>query len=394
MNELSSILFTGSHPDNDARDGFAKCLAGLPIKHPINPSHIVVRGVSIYGFRALAEDGKIHAYVAILRCGKAAVIRLAKSVRRPEDVRPFTLGGKVYVSYATGLAGGGKIRVNEVDIENATVGNDIHVVYPESKAREKNWAFWSKGDEVFALYRVSPTVVLKRVEARPSKWVFAEHYTGLGQDLPGVHIGSQMVEHEGRHFFMAHRHYPWGARGKSIYIGSLAQIAGPESDVALNPTALFHGVRTLALYGATGSGPVASVTYYAGLCIRDGVFRVSCGVNDRFSEFVSLPGTLVSQDPLPVASALTDWEVAASKSPKARSHSLTQYSPSQIELAEKRAAICGPCEHRDAKVRLKVETGAGTVEAYRVGCELCHSCGSNLSLVHGSCPEGKWPDNS
>lgn len=302
LEELPDIEYVGQSPDDGLRQRFMAVIQDSGVGNVFNPSFYESDPVNVYAFRAIpAGSRQLQSYVSIETPTGSTLSQIspeqfpALNVPRLIDPKIFTVGADIFLTFNSGWfpSGSNDIFVMQV---YPTMGHPKKVLYGGRRDMERNWAFFSEGGEVFAIYQVAPLVILRLERVSKHAWHMAEHFR---QDQPGefqdLSLGTQPVRHEDRYYFMAHRKYL--LRQKKLYLGRLCALDAAARTVTLADTWMAHSPESLLGSPVKHNSNLYSCTYFSGLQAIGPNLSLGYGINDvdfGFSalSLESLPGRL------------------------------------------------------------------------------------------------------
>jgi len=249
-----------------------------------NPSIFRFKGELLYAYRTGWEGAQIH--VATLSENYVPLRAKSLDLWHPrasygrEDPRLFTFGGRLHVSYVGVLGGAGGITTHQMYArlsDDLAVEEVFHPEYAGRQAWEKNWAFFEAQDSLYAVYSVSPHVILK-VDGNSAARAYETPYPG---PWSGGHLRGGASP-----LLVGDRYYHWfhGAKqaaGWRIYNAGLYSFrADPPFDVlSYTPDPIsWADLRTKP------RDVWAAVIFPCGAVLERGRWRVSMGWHDRQCE--------------------------------------------------------------------------------------------------------------
>lgn len=257
-------------------------LKGVSNKHNLsnvfNPSFNISDKSGVVSFRAISED-KMSSFVLInsflLNISEAWASRLG--CKQLIDPKVFNANGGVYVTFNSGYVKGG----NDIYVMKVSPSFEVpkKVVYKDRKDQERNWAFFSVGGDIFALYWANPAIVLKLEKVTDSTWEFFDCNLGPPTENPvDITLGTQLEEIEGKHYFVGHKKLV--RNGKKIYLGKLGLFDFNANTVSYEDQWLAHSIDSL--YGAEPktNKNLFSCTYFSGIQNIKNELVLGYGIND------------------------------------------------------------------------------------------------------------------
>jgi FkbM family methyltransferase len=197
-----------------------------------------------------------------------------------EDPRLFMHQGRVHVSY-TGVAGQQRIVHTSVLYARLTadcqqVEQQWYPYYEDRNSWEKNWAFFSHGDELYAVYSIAPHRILRIDGSRATlayESAFPFRWSG------GVLRGGASPLRVGNEWW--HVFHDRVKQGMNVYRGGLYAFSAepPFAPLRLVPEPIMQAEpETLPV------GQPTAVVFPGGVVRQDDRLIVALGVHDRWTE--------------------------------------------------------------------------------------------------------------
>ena len=283
--ELPALRFCGERPDAGLASRFVEVVSGIGVGNVFNPSFHESGAVRVFAFRAIPDGSReLVSFVSVEDRSGRTLNRISPSLYqgidapRLIDPKVFTIGDEVYLTFNSGWvpAGGNDIFVMKV---YPTMGAPRKVVYAARQDQERNWAFFSEGGEVYAIYRIAPLVILRLERESSDAWLLADHFRGAGADVPhDLTLGTQPSRHAGRYYFMAHRKYV--VKRKKVYLGRLCALDPGTMTVTAGDSWIAHSPESVLGSAVKRNTNLYSCTYFSGLQASDSGITLGYGVND------------------------------------------------------------------------------------------------------------------
>ena len=203
--------------------------AGGGTVHVFNPA--ILRGPDglVMAYRVVLPDGSRHIAMCRLRDDWSVADESVTPVSdhlsyadaataddlhaKPADPRLLTIRGRLYMHFNSGSRPKPN-RIYLIEIDPATllpIGKAREVMRPGPRQLvEKNWMLFEHGDDVFAVYQLSPLVILRVDLSDPERVVCTDAYTHQWDSWPyeeaygELRGGATPVHHEGRLYFVVH----------------------------------------------------------------------------------------------------------------------------------------------------------------------------------------------
>jgi len=258
------------------------CFAGL--SNIFNPSfHILFGDATIFAFRAIPDgDDRIMSYVVISKGQKTTRLNISENYcsslkcLQLIDPKVFTLHDGCYITFNSGhVKDGNDIFVMKVYPE---LEKPKRIIYEGRQKQERNWAFFSRDGETYALYWLNPLKLLRLKLATDDTWEFETFHEGTETELPDVTLGTQLSEHENKYYFVGHRKYV--AKGKKLYLGKPGCLDFDGRRVEFGESWFAHSKESLHGSKTKHNHNLFSCTYFSGIQIIGGKAVLGYGVND------------------------------------------------------------------------------------------------------------------
>ncbi|MEM9305277.1 MAG: hypothetical protein AAGE01_24425 [Pseudomonadota bacterium] len=267
---------------------FRQQVASLPVSNVFNPSFHVDDRAAVLAFRAIVDgEQELAAFVAV----DDELIRLdgltpPVAVPRLIDPKVFALDDRVFITFHSGVVSPrNQVFVMEV---HPRVGPIREVIYSRRRPQERNWAFFSKGGDIHAVYWLNPLMVLKLVRETENAWVMARAWAPrLDPHLPeNLTLGTPLAGHPDGFRFVGHGKTM--VDGKKIYQGRAGLFDFERRAITLDDEWLVHSLASMAGSPIKHNTHLHSCTYFSGIQVVGGETVVGYGVNDVDYGFASL----------------------------------------------------------------------------------------------------------
>jgi len=161
------------------------------------------------------------------------------------------------------------------------IGPPKRLIYKNRQKFEKNWAFFSEGDEIYALYRIDPLKILKVKNIGATSWEVEDFYCDKRQNIElsnNLTIGTQLSMVNDKYYFVAHKRYYF--LGKKIYLGKFCALDFSKKKIRPGKYWLAHSLKSL--FGSTikTNANLLSCTYFSGIQTSDDSVKLGYGIND------------------------------------------------------------------------------------------------------------------
>jgi len=130
------------------------------------------------------------------------------NVPRLIDPKIFKINHELFVTFNSGwIREGNDLFIMKVYPE---FESPKRVVYKNRQKQERNWAFFSRDNDIYALYWINSLKILRLTDKDGACWEFEDYSSEetLNNKLPSdLTIGTQLSELEGKYYFIAHKKY-------------------------------------------------------------------------------------------------------------------------------------------------------------------------------------------
>lgn len=198
-----------------------------------------------------------------------------------EDPRLFVYRDRLHVGYTGVQVSAAGMRTGQFYAELSEDFRPVRVHTPAYAARrpwEKNWVFFARGKVLYAVYSVMPHRVLQIHGDRVAEAGFHDH----APPWSGGHMrgGASPVLVGDRYYHWFHGRDDGPGAGSAYNTGVMTFAADPPFRVlAVTPTPLMKADPT-----TKPDSQHVPVVFACGAVLRDGVWTVSYGVHDRWTE--------------------------------------------------------------------------------------------------------------
>ncbi len=254
-----------------------------------NPSLIVHNSVTYIAFRIYdATTKSILALIYVLkddevinRINLSETFFEKENISKVADPKLFVLNSKVYCTFNTGdgnkINGNNKIFIATLDEKGIL---EYYICeYSQRQRTEKNWAFYSIDNTLYALYSLEPLTILKAAEVKPHAIVFESHFRDTKQHFKNYSIGTPLCEHDGKFMFIAHKKYY--RNRKRLYLGKPCELDITNTPkLKRNTTTLLHSFKSIFGNKHKFNKNLISCTYFSGIQKYGHNLVVSYGIND------------------------------------------------------------------------------------------------------------------
>src|SRR5690606_17435854 len=199
---------------NDYTDRLKAILSETGLSNIFNPSLLHSGDNVIIVFRAIdnAIPDRIQSYLLVLKDDFEVVSLVNLTIHAQKFAVPVAADPKlflghnkaIWLTFNTGYSKTG----NDIYIMRVfpQLGTPMKCTYPKREKIEKNWAFFFEEDTLFALYSISPAVVLRAFNSSGSEIAFALHHSERASTDSKLTIGTQVFSLGDSEFgLIAHR---------------------------------------------------------------------------------------------------------------------------------------------------------------------------------------------
>jgi len=255
-------------------------------KYAFNPSFVAYNRKKYLAIRLY--DGKLNSIISLLFVWgddeRIQTINLSEhfnnreGISKVSDPKLFVMNDALWGVFNTGYTeSNNSIVLFKLKGEN--INKYYFCDYAERSYVEKNWAFYSVNNELFALYSISPMIVLSAKKFKGNRIIFEQYCVNENTQYSNYSIGSPMVNVDGRLLFVAHKKIY--CLGKRLYLGrpfTFTHIVEPE--LKARKVFLMHSI--MALFGCVKkfNKNLISCTYFSGISYTGSEIQLSYGIND------------------------------------------------------------------------------------------------------------------
>ncbi len=256
-------------------------------KYSLNPSFIRFQEVNYLAIRLYDEERKgIIAKLYVWKDGgpiKSVDLsdffleRVGTS--KVADPKLFIMNNKVWGTFNTGYVDKINNEVGLFELSEEQISNYYFCSYDQRTRIEKNWAFYSKNDEIYCLYGISPLRILKVKEKANHGIEFEMHHQDKEIDFDSYTIGTPLSFFNDAYYFIGHKKFY--RKGKRLYLGRPFKLElGDRPNVSSKRVFLFHNIRSLFGNKFKFNKNLISCTYFSGIQIVDNKAYLTYGIND------------------------------------------------------------------------------------------------------------------
>lgn len=199
------------------------------------------------------------------------------------DPKIFSLNNEVWITFNSGYqkSGFNSLYIAKVYPE---LGQPIECNYENRVNVEKNWAFYSFENYLYALYSLNPLTILRSIKPlskikQSHDLLFSKYYLNT-ESKNKLSIGTQLQEYKKNSYFIAHKKISF--LGKRLYLGVPCKInlKDPHPELRVSSIYLAHSISSL--WGSLNkhNKNLISCSYFSGLQIKDNMAYLGYGIND------------------------------------------------------------------------------------------------------------------
>lgn len=285
---------------NDYTDRLKAILKDTGLSNIFNPSLLHFGDNLIMTFRAIDDvnHGRIESFLLVIEDGFEGMSLVNLTIHAQQHGIPIAADPKLFLEHD-------KAIWLTFNTGYSKIGNDIYVmrvfpqleapmkcIYPTRKKIEKNWAFFFEEDNLFALYSVNPTVILRASNPSETDVAFSlHHHKHTSTDLK-LTIGTQVFSlGDDELGLIAHRKITF--LGKRLYYGVPVKISKSGQGYQVNVCNVKIAHNFISLFGARKkhNKNLISCTYFSGVCSRGEEVLLGYGINDINYSFATLQKT-------------------------------------------------------------------------------------------------------
>jgi len=151
--------------------------------------------------------------------------------------------------------------------------------YDKRTAIEKNWAFYSERNQLFALYSLNPLTIIQASHTEAHKMEFKDNFIDDKQNFKNYSIGTPLIKLDNGYGFIAHKKIT--INGNRLYLGKPITLNLNKKPTLLSkPKFLIHSFGSLLGNRFKFNKQLISCTYFSGLFSDNKKLILSYGIND------------------------------------------------------------------------------------------------------------------
>ncbi len=276
----------------------------LSISNVFNPSFYVDEQLKIFAFRAIPSGSNcLTSYVSIETPSERSIVNLSRDyceelqVVRLIDPKVTKLGEDYYLTFNSGwIPGGNDLFVMKI---HPRLERPKRVRYRHRKPQERNWAFFSEREDIYALYWINPLKILRLRAEDATSWEMEDFFQGRPEKglSSQLTVGTPLTQIQGRYGFVAHKKHFFFQ--KKIYLGRFCLLDFHRKRIELGKDWLVHSYASLIGSRIKHNDNLLSCTYFSGIQALGDSLTLGYGINDvdygfskhRLGELASLPSS-------------------------------------------------------------------------------------------------------
>jgi hypothetical protein len=268
-----------------------------------NPGTLIAKNILYVTFRAFDRGfSKFHSFLIKYDLQKQLIeeeidiseICNSYNIDICADPKLLQLDNEVWLTFNTGYS----LSPNSIYLMRVceSPGKPYQCLLEGRKTIEKNWAFFKSGDELQAIYSLTPFLKIFLYDKCEERNIFFFKFIN-DQSLPvlfskkriNLSIGTQLVKVGDTLHLIAHEKIKIGY--KRLYFGHFVTVK--NSNAVVHPKRLFHSYKSLLGSKIKHNKNLISCTYFSGLMLYDKYFIVSYGINDITFDIKKIPQELI-----------------------------------------------------------------------------------------------------
>ena len=273
----------------DESKSYEAALASTGLENIFNPSVCKHKGSVYISFRARSprKGKKFDSFLLAIsgidcsaKLQNLSILAADDGIELVCDPKLLVLNDRLWVTFNTGWHKS-ENKLYLADLEGGYKGA-IQCHFSGRQAVEKNWAFFTRGKFVYALYSLDkPILMAANISALADEEITFEKSGNFSVNglRRGFTIGSQLVKRGDNYYFVAHKKLFYF--GKRIYFGVISRFSFEKKSCQRISPYLIHSIASL--FGSTikHNKNLISCTYFSGIqIVADDAVLLSYGVND------------------------------------------------------------------------------------------------------------------
>ncbi|WP_375234792.1 hypothetical protein [Winogradskyella sp.] len=201
-------------------------------------------------------------------------------IKKVADPKLFVMNNKVYCTCNSGDGQDynfNKLMLVELNSNEIITHNICN--YKQRNKTEKNWAFYSKNNHIYALYSLSPLTILKAKSCQGNVIDFVKYFSDSQQVKKNLSIGTPIISVGKELFFFGHKKYY--NKKKRLYVGKLCKVSlENEPRLTVKNTMYIHSLKSMLGEEFKFNKNLISCTYFSCFFLKNENLILGYGVND------------------------------------------------------------------------------------------------------------------
>ncbi|GAL74971.1 hypothetical protein JCM19275_1010 [Nonlabens ulvanivorans] len=201
-------------------------------------------------------------------------------VQKVADPKLFKIDKSVYCTFNTGFVSRSSNRLFLALISDFNNIKIKECFFNDRQRIEKNWSFFKKNNELYAIYSINPLIILKAINKKENNDLIFEKSSQKDTTLPKLSLGTQLAKvGEDEYLMIAHK--KMYLKNKRLYYGVPLIFNTKDLKVTTSCSSyLIDSYKSLFGNRFKFNKNLISCTYFSGICVLNDYFIISYGVND------------------------------------------------------------------------------------------------------------------
>ena len=221
-------------------------------EYVFNPSYVVLGSLNYFAVRVYDEFSKSILALLFIWDNEDTIhtinlsryFKINANLAKVSDPKLFVLNNKVWGTFNTGHTAKNNNTLGIFEIENFKIEQHFLCNYENRSRIEKNWSFYAKDNNIFALYSLSPLTILKLTCFKNNLAYFEDYYLNKTTNFKGYSIGTQLTKLKKDYLFIGHKKIV--KKGKRLYFGKVFLLSiDDEIVVKASGKWLIHSIKSL-----------------------------------------------------------------------------------------------------------------------------------------------------
>ena len=256
-------------------------------KYTFNPSYIEHGALKYFAIRVYDKPSDSILALLFIWDNEAAITSINISayfksnanLSKVSDPKLFILNNSVWGTFNNGHTEGKHNVLAIFCIENLKIKQYFFCKYKNRNKIEKNWSFYTKDNNIFALYSLTPLTVLKLTHFENHFAYFEDYYLDKAINLKNYSIGTQLTKFKKNYLFIGHKKIV--KKGKRRYFGKIFLFCiDDEIKVKAGNKLLIHSFISLFGNKKKFNKNLISCTYFSGIHVIKSSAYLGYGIND------------------------------------------------------------------------------------------------------------------